>query len=48
MDGGHRTVRKDRGVEARGFMRILVEPETDRVLWLHGRVLLALKGTTYT
>src|SRR5437660_2070645 len=36
------TIRKSGGVEACRLMRVLVEPEADRVLWLHGRVLLVL------
>src|SRR5262249_14468559 len=38
----HFTIRKRRGVEARSVMRVFVEPEADRVLWLHVRVLLVL------
>src|SRR5262249_54397269 len=40
LDSAHFTVRKGRGVEARRIKRVLVEPETDRVLWFHVRVLL--------
>ena len=40
VNGGHFTVRKGGSVEARRLMRVLVEPEADRVLWLHVRVLL--------
>src|SRR6059058_1456170 len=36
------TIRKGDGVEARRLMRVFVEPEADRVLWLHVRVLLVL------
>src|SRR5207253_3069386 len=32
---GHFTVRKSRGVKARRLLRVLVEPETDRVLRFH-------------
>src|SRR5262249_20069731 len=42
VNGGHFTIRKGGGVEARRLMRILVEPEADGVLWLHIRVLLVL------
>src|SRR5439155_21870075 len=40
VNSGHFTIRKGGGVEARRLMRVLVEPEADRVLWLHVRVLL--------
>jgi hypothetical protein len=33
---------KGDGVEARRLMRVFVEPEANRVLWLHVRVLLVL------
>ena len=42
MNSGYFTIRKGGGVEARRLMRVFVEPETDRVLWLHVRVLLVL------
>src|SRR6195256_2292709 len=42
VNSGHFTIRKGGGVEARRLMRVLVEPEADRVLWLHVRVLLVL------
>ena len=42
MNSGYFTIRKGHGVEARRLMRVLGEPEADRVLWLHVRVLLAL------
>src|SRR4029453_18515497 len=42
VNGGHFTIRKGGGVEARRLMSVLVEPEADRVLWLHVRVLLVL------
>jgi hypothetical protein len=35
VNSGHFTIRKRGGVEARRLMRVLVEPETDRVLWCH-------------
>src|SRR5215471_3638384 len=38
MSSGYFTIRKGCGVEARRFMCVLVEPETDRVLRLHVRV----------
>src|SRR5439155_24305983 len=38
----HCTIRKGGGVEARRLMRVLVEPEADRVLGLHTCVLLVL------
>src|SRR4029077_9335036 len=41
-NSGHFTVRKGAGVEARRLIRVLVEPEADRVLWLHLRMLLVL------
>jgi hypothetical protein len=34
VNGGYFTIRKSNGVEARRLMRVLVEPEADRVLWL--------------
>src|SRR5205823_14245835 len=40
VNRGHFTIRKGGGVEARRLLRVLVEPEADRVLWLHRRVLL--------
>src|SRR5436190_3538469 len=40
VNSGHFTIREGGGVEARRLMRILVEPEAYRVLWLHVRVLL--------
>ncbi len=46
VHGGHVTVRKRGGVEARRFMRVLVEPEADGVLWRHVRVLLVLVPRT--
>src|SRR5436190_6832371 len=33
VNRGHFTIRKGGGVEARGLMRVFVEPEADRVLW---------------
>src|SRR5205814_2727523 len=42
VNSGHFTIRKGGGVEARRLMRVLVEPEADRVLWFHVRVLLVL------
>src|SRR5947207_6377200 len=42
VNSGYFTIRKGDGVEARRVMRVLVEPEADRVLWLHVRVLLVL------
>src|ERR1035438_5288324 len=42
VNSGYFTIRKGDGVEARRRMRVLVEPEADRVLWLHVRVLLVL------
>lgn len=42
VNGGYFTVRKGGGVEARRLMRVFVEPETDRVLWLHIRLLRVL------
>src|SRR5882762_9820888 len=38
-NGGYFGIRKGGGVEARGFMRVVVEPETDRVLRFHVPVL---------
>src|ERR1700704_6406872 len=35
VNSGDFTIRKGGGVEARRLMRVLVEPEADRVLWLH-------------
>src|SRR5713101_1026392 len=42
VNGGNFTIRKGDGIEARRLMRVFVEPEADRVLWLHVRVLLVL------
>ena len=42
VNSGYFTIRKGDGVEARRLMRVPVEPEADRVLWLHVRVLLVL------
>src|SRR5882762_6990991 len=42
VNRGYFTIRKGGGVEARRLMRVFVEPEADRVLWLHARVLLVL------
>ena len=39
VDSGHFTIRKGGGVEARGILRVIVEPETDRVLGFHVAVL---------
>src|SRR5207248_10887175 len=39
VNRGHFTVRKGGGVEARRLDRVFVEPETNRVLWLHIRLL---------
>src|SRR5439155_7596948 len=36
-DRGHFAVRKGGGVEARGILGVLVVPEADRVLCIHGR-----------
>ena len=38
VNSGYFTVRKSGGVEARRFMRVFVEPETNRVFRLHVRV----------
>src|SRR5512132_2603452 len=38
----HFTIREGSGVKARRLLGVLVEPETDRVLWLHVPVLLLL------
>src|SRR4249920_2282618 len=46
VNSGHFTVRKGGGVEARRLMRVLVEPEADRVLWLHLRVLLVSRRSS--
>src|SRR6202035_4977612 len=40
VNRGYFTIRKGGCVEARRLMRIFVEPEADRVLWVHVRVLL--------
>src|SRR5207247_2004056 len=42
VHSNHFTIRKGGGVEARRLMRVLVEPEADRVLGLHTCVLLVL------
>src|SRR3979411_2378461 len=42
VNRGYFTIRKGGGVEARRLMRVFVEPEADRVLWLHVRMLLVL------
>src|SRR5207302_10472278 len=43
MDSRHFTIRKGGGVEARRLNRVLVEPETNRVLRRHVRVLLCAR-----
>ena len=40
MNRDYFTIRKGGGVEARRLRRVFVEPEADRVLWPHVRVLL--------
>ena len=35
MNSGYFTIRKGDGIKARRLMRVLVEPETDDVLWLY-------------
>ncbi len=42
MNVGYLTLRKGGGIEARRLMSVFVEPEADRVLWLHFRVLRVL------
>ena len=42
VNSGYLAVRKGCGVEARRLMCVFVEPEADRVLWLHVRVLRVL------
>src|SRR5262249_42988565 len=42
VNSGYFTVRKGGGIEARRLKRVLVEPEADRVLWLHVSILLVL------
>src|SRR5207248_6453099 len=44
VNSGHFAVRKGGGVEARRLNRVFVEPETNRVLWLHGCVLLCARS----
>src|SRR5205814_3967056 len=44
MNSGYFTIRKGVGVEARRLMRVFVEPEADRVLWLHAHVLLGARS----
>src|SRR5262249_13846758 len=39
VDGGHMTIRKGGGIEVGRVLRVVVEPETDRVLRLHVRQL---------
>ena len=46
VNSGHFTFRKGSGVKARRVMRVFIEPEADRVLWLHIRVLYVLVGPT--
>src|SRR4029077_10302052 len=48
VNSGHFTIRKGGGVEARRLVRVLVEPEADRVLWLHVRVLLGRRHQTFS
>src|SRR5262249_11182800 len=43
VNSGYFTIRKGGGVKARRVLRVLVEPEADRVFWLHVRVLLMFK-----
>src|SRR6185369_16990227 len=45
VNSGYFTIRKGRGVKARRLKRIFVEPETDRVLWLHVSMLPARSGS---
>src|SRR5262249_49483305 len=35
VNSSYFTIRKGGGIEARRLMRVFVEPEADRVLWLH-------------
>src|SRR5262245_27779419 len=42
VNSGYFTVREGGGVEARRLKRVLVEPEADRVLWLHVSILLVI------
>jgi hypothetical protein len=42
VNSGHFAIRKGGSVEARRFMPVLVEPEADRILWLHVWLLLVL------
>jgi hypothetical protein len=42
VNNGYFTIWKGDGVKTRRLMRVFVEPEADRVLWLHVRVLLVL------
>src|SRR5215472_18877678 len=42
LNSGYFTIREGGGVEARRLKRVLVEPEADRVLWLHVSILLVL------
>src|SRR4051812_5402445 len=42
VKSGYFAIREGEGVEARRLMRVLVEPEADRVLWFHVCVLLVL------
>src|SRR5262249_51501711 len=42
VNSGYFTVREGGSVEARRLKRVLVEPEADRVLWLHVSILLVL------
>src|SRR5258706_3041149 len=44
VNSGHLTIRKGGGVETRRLVRVFVEPQADRVLWLHVRVLLSARS----
>src|SRR5258708_27194704 len=40
VNSGYFTIRKGDRIETRSLMRVFIEPEADRVLWLHVHVLL--------
>src|SRR5204863_5417493 len=42
VNSDHFAIRKGGGIEARRRMSVLVEPEADRILWLHVFVLLVV------
>src|SRR5215471_16574973 len=44
VNSGYFAIREGGGVEPRRLKRVLIEPEADRVLWLHVSILLVLRS----